>query len=57
MLAWMVTSASPSEPSEHDRHQLIRVLGLFSVVAIVVGEVIGSGIFYMPSQEIGKAHV
>jgi APA family basic amino acid/polyamine antiporter len=50
MLGWMVTSAPPSEPSEQDRHQLIRVLGLFSVVAIVVGEVIGSGIFYMPSQ-------
>jgi APA family basic amino acid/polyamine antiporter len=47
MLGGMVLSPIPSEPN---RHQLVRVLGLFSVVAIVVGEVIGSGIFYMPSQ-------
>ena len=32
----------------HDPHQLEKVLGLFSVVAIVVGEVIGSGIFFKP---------
>ena len=31
-------------------HRLEQVLGLFSVVAIVVGEVIGSGIFFKPQQ-------
>jgi len=39
-------AAPPATP--HDPHQLEKVLGLFSVVAIVVGEVIGSGIFFKP---------
>jgi APA family basic amino acid/polyamine antiporter len=39
-----------SERSDNERHQLEKVLGLFSVIAIVVGEVIGSGIFYKPQQ-------
>jgi basic amino acid/polyamine antiporter, APA family len=37
-------SADSPPPS----HQLEKVLGLFSVVAIVIGQVIGSGIFYKP---------
>jgi len=48
MLARMTDAASQSEQEEAPR--LDKVLGLFSVVAIVVGEVIGSGIFYKPQQ-------
>jgi amino acid transporter len=45
----LMADASPSAPSsEHDPHRLDQVLGLFSVVAIVIGEVIGSGIFFKP---------
>jgi APA family basic amino acid/polyamine antiporter len=50
MLHRMVPAATPADPAEHNPHRLEQVLGLFSVVAIVVGEVIGSGIFYMPQQ-------
>jgi APA family basic amino acid/polyamine antiporter len=52
MLADMADSASNSPPHEDlpppDAQQLDQVLGLFAVVAIVVGEVIGSGIFFKP---------
>jgi APA family basic amino acid/polyamine antiporter len=36
--------------SKRDRPHLVPVLGLFSATAIVVGEMIGSGIFMSPSQ-------
>ena len=36
--------------SKPDRPHLLPVLGLFSATAIVVGEMIGSGIFMSPSQ-------
>jgi basic amino acid/polyamine antiporter, APA family len=52
MLARMKPDGA-AEPAATDPHQLEKVLGLFSVVAIVVGEVIGSGIFYKP-QEVAK---
>lgn len=42
----MTDAPTPSETPPS--HQLDKVLGLFSVVAIVVGEVIGSGIFFKP---------
>jgi APA family basic amino acid/polyamine antiporter len=52
MLADMAdsSSSSPAPAAQHppDAHQLDQVLGLFAVVAIVVGEVIGSGIFFKP---------
>jgi amino acid transporter len=51
MLGRMMSNARASEPNSH---QLEKVLGLFSVVTIVVGEVIGSGIFYKP-QLIAQA--
>jgi basic amino acid/polyamine antiporter, APA family len=46
----MSSCPSPSEhpTSPHQAHQLDQVLGLFAVIAIVVGEVIGSGIFFKP---------
>jgi len=44
----MALSATP--PASPRPHHLEPVLGLFSVVAIVVGEVIGSGIFFKPQQ-------
>jgi basic amino acid/polyamine antiporter, APA family len=47
MLGGMALSPSSSVP---DDHQLEKVLGLFSVVTIVVGQVIGSGIFFKPQQ-------
>ncbi len=47
MLARM---ASPSTAPDHGRFQrLTPVLGLFSAVTLVVGEVIGSGIFLKPA--------
>ncbi len=50
-----MADASPAAPSaEHDPHRLDQVLGLFSVVAIVIGEVIGSGIFFKP-QVVAQA--
>ncbi len=36
--------------SKRDRPHLVPVLGLFSATALVVGEMIGSGIFMSPSQ-------
>jgi APA family basic amino acid/polyamine antiporter len=42
-------SADPAG-SKRDRPHLVPVLGLFSATAIVVGEMIGSGIFMSPSQ-------
>ncbi len=50
MLADMAPRTPENVPSPADNHQLDKVLGLFSVVTIVVGEVIGSGIFYKPQQ-------
>jgi APA family basic amino acid/polyamine antiporter len=47
MLCGMAASPTLPEPLEQT-HQLDQVLGLFSVIAIVVGEVIGSGIFFKP---------
>ncbi|MBI3836853.1 MAG: amino acid permease [Planctomycetia bacterium] len=44
----MAASSTPS--AAQNPHRLAQVLGLFSVVAIVVGEVIGSGIFFKPRQ-------
>ena len=52
----MLAGMKPAESAEQgatDHHQLEKVLGLFSVITIVVGEVIGSGIFYKP-QEVAK---
>jgi APA family basic amino acid/polyamine antiporter len=46
----MAESSSPFDPPAQKHHQLEKVLGLFSVIAIVVGEVIGSGIFFKPQQ-------
>ncbi len=46
----MASSLPPTETFELHPHRLDKVLGLFSVVAIVVGEVIGSGIFFKPQQ-------
>jgi basic amino acid/polyamine antiporter, APA family len=50
MLGGMAPPPSVSEPPHTPRpaHQLDQVLGLFAVIAIVVGEVIGSGIFFKP---------
>jgi len=49
MLAAMPRVAPPnSTDSPADDRQLDQVLGLFAVIAIVVGEVIGSGIFFKP---------
>ncbi len=50
MLSWMVSSLPRSAPDEPRSYRLEQVLGLFSVVAIVVGQVIGSGIFFKPQQ-------
>ena len=49
----MLAACAPSTPNARrprspPSHQLEKVLGLFSVVAIVVGQVIGSGIFFKP---------
>ena len=43
-----MASATPPTPLANDPHRLDKVLGVFSVVAIVIGEVIGSGIFFKP---------
>ena len=53
MLTRMLPPPSDSAASRDQPPQLDKVLGLFSVVAIVVGEVIGSGIFFKP-QEVAK---
>ena len=39
---------APTAAENSEAPQLDKVLGLFSVVAIVVGQVIGSGIFFKP---------
>ena len=44
----LMNSNPPETGAPGQAHQLDKVLGLFSVVTIVVGEVIGSGIFYKP---------
>ena len=46
----MPTVPTAADAPAPDDYQLERVLGLFSVIAIVVGEVIGSGIFFKPQQ-------
>jgi amino acid transporter len=49
MLALMVASAPFDPPAAPKKHlELEQVLGFYSVVAIVVGQVIGSGIFFKP---------
>jgi len=54
MLFGMAIATSPDPSSDQDPYRLEKVLGLFSVVAIVIGEVIGSGIFFKP-QVIAQA--
>ena len=48
MLFGMVSATPPEPPPDYDPPRLDKVLGIFSVVAIVIGEVIGSGIFFKP---------
>jgi amino acid transporter len=49
MLACMSAPIPPDlQPAPHKRLELEQVLGFYSVVAIVVGQVIGSGIFFKP---------
>jgi hypothetical protein len=49
MLAPMSRSSSPEPHPAPQKHlELEKVLGFYSVVAIVVGQVIGSGIFFKP---------
>ena len=50
----MPSPTPENAPAAANDHQLDKVLGLFSVITIVVGEVIGSGIFYKPAP-IAKA--
>jgi APA family basic amino acid/polyamine antiporter len=45
---------SHESPAPEPSHQLDQVLGLFAVIAIVVGEVIGSGIFFKPQVIAAK---
>src|SRR4051812_15930194 len=45
---------SHESPAPQPSHQLDQVLGLFAVIAIVVGEVIGSGIFFKPQVIAAK---
>jgi basic amino acid/polyamine antiporter, APA family len=49
----MLSRMASSNSDAPSTLQLDKALGLFSVVAIVVGEVIGSGIFFKP-QEVAK---
>lgn len=44
-----MSSPSPKSPVHVAEHSLPAVLGLFSAIAIVVGEVIGSGVFIKPN--------
>ena len=48
MLAGMPASPAPHSATAKPHHELEKVLGFYSVVAIVVGQVIGSGIFFKP---------
>ncbi|MGD9723298.1 MAG: APC family permease [Pirellulales bacterium] len=50
----MSDSARSAPAADRDPHRLDQVLGTFSVIAIVIGEVIGSGIFFKP-QEVARA--
>ena len=50
----MSDASHSAQPPGHDPQRLDQVLGLFSVVAIVIGEVIGSGIFFKP-QVVAQA--
>lgn len=54
MLSPMASASPPAPSHEPDPHRLDQVLGLFSVIAIVIGEVIGSGIFFKP-QVVAQA--
>jgi len=48
MLAGMSSDPVAPHSAPPDPYELEKVLGFFSVVAIVVGQVIGSGIFFKP---------
>jgi APA family basic amino acid/polyamine antiporter len=48
MLAGMPSPLDPLSVSGKKHHELEKVLGFYSVVFIVVGQVIGSGIFFKP---------
>lgn len=43
------SKVSPGQP----RNQLLRVFGLFDVTSIVIGGIIGSGIFMVPAEIAG----
>src|SRR6202022_2495559 len=43
---------SERQPAQSDRHGLKRELGIWSAAAIVVGTVIGSGIFLVPNSMV-----
>jgi APA family basic amino acid/polyamine antiporter len=45
----MIETIQPEAPHPEDRHGLKRDLGVWSAAAVVVGTVIGSGIFLVPS--------
>ncbi|HTZ90715.1 MAG TPA: amino acid permease [Alloacidobacterium sp.] len=46
----MITSTRPSPTQAHAAPHLVQRLGLFSSTAIVVGSMIGSGIFIVPAE-------
>src|ERR1700733_14117876 len=44
----------PSNPSDHsERSDLVRGLGLGSAIAIVIGDTIGTGVFFVPRNMAG----
>jgi APA family basic amino acid/polyamine antiporter len=47
---------SPKETSAHSGPELLRALGLFDTAAIVIGTVIGSGIFLVPAEIARAVH-
>ena len=46
----------PKETSAHSGPDLLRALGLFDTAAIVIGTVIGSGIFLVPAEIARAVH-
>ncbi len=46
----------PKEASDHSGPELLRALGLFDTAAIVIGTVIGSGIFLVPAEIARAVH-
>lgn len=44
------------EASASSRHELLRALGLFDTAAIVIGTVIGAGIFLVPAEVARAVH-